>query len=74
MTTITIPRKEYNGLVDKALRYEYFKSILEEDLTAPPSQRSAKLVVKDIEASKRYGSEFVDSLQKGLQRSDYFSA
>lgn len=74
MATITIPKEEYQELVDKAQRYEYFKSMLQEDLFAPPSSRSTKKVIKDIRSSKQYPPEFIESLQTGLQRSDYFTA
>jgi len=72
MTTITIPKKEYEQLVDKALRYEYFQSVLKQDPLAPPSSRSTKEVIKELKATKQYSPEFIASLEKGLRRSDYF--
>jgi hypothetical protein len=72
--TITIPKKDYQELVSKALRYEYFKNVLQEDLLAPPPSRSAQAIVKDMQVAKHYSPAFVSSLEKGLRRSDYFTA
>ena len=40
MATITIPKKEYQELVDKKFRYEMLREIMKEDIFAPPPTRN----------------------------------
>ena len=72
MATITIPKKEYQRLLERALRYEYLRQVLEEDIFAPPPVRNSKVVIKEFRATKRYNQKFLKSLAKGLKRSSYF--
>lgn len=72
MFTITIQKKEYQDLIDKKLRYEYLRSILEEDLFSPPPTRRASEVIKAFRTSKGYNRKFLESLARGLRRSSYF--
>ena len=71
MVTITIPKKEYQRLLDKALRYEYLREILEEDVFASPP-RNSKVIIKEFRKTKQYGQKFLKSLERGLKRSSYF--
>jgi len=71
MVTITIPKKEYQRLLDKAFRYEYLRGVLEEDLLASP-QRNSKVIIKEFRKTKQYNQKFLKSLEKGLKRSSYF--
>ncbi len=72
MTTIRIPKEQYEELVSKALRYDYLRQILVEDIFGPPPTRSAKEVIKEFRATKNYNKEFLDSLARALKRSSYF--
>jgi hypothetical protein len=74
MVTITIPKKEYQKLVEKALRYEYLKQLLEEkkDMFAPPPTRNIKEIIKSFKETGKYSPDFIKSLERGLKRSSYF--
>lgn len=72
--TITIPKKEYQKILEKALRYDYLRQILKEkeDIFAPPPTRDIKKIIKTFKETKLYSPEFLKSLEKGLKRSSYF--
>lgn len=72
METITIPKKEYQKLVDAKLRYEYLRQMVNSDIFAPPPLRNRKTIIKAFETTKRYNAHFLKSLKNGLQRSSYF--
>jgi len=69
---ITIPKKEYQKLLEKSFRYEYFRQILKEDIFLPPSAKDINQIIKEFKATKRYNKKFLDSLAKGLKHSSYF--
>ena len=72
MATISIPKKEYHQLVEKALRYEYIRQLLKEDIFASPPTRNVKRIIGSFERTKLYNKKFLKSLEKGLKRSSYF--
>ena len=72
MSTITIPKKEYQELLDKKLRYEYLKQLLNEDIFAPPRIRSIKKIVDELVMSGQHSRRFIASVERGLKRSRYF--
>ncbi len=72
MATITIPKKEYQELVEKKLRYEYLRQMLEEDIFSPSPTRNIKEIVSTFKKTKKYNQKFLESLKKGLKRSSYF--
>ncbi|MBI2626430.1 MAG: hypothetical protein HYW69_02470 [Candidatus Nealsonbacteria bacterium] len=74
MVTVTIPKKEYQRLAEKALRYEYLRQILEEDIFASPPNKNAKEVAREFKKSGLYSQKFIKSLEGGLRRSSYFRA
>lgn len=74
MVTITIPKKEYRDLVEKKVRYEQLRQIIEGDLFASPPTRSTKEILAGFKATKKYSAKFLKSLEKGLGRSSYFRA
>ncbi len=74
MATITIPKKEYKELVEKKMRYEQLRQIMEGDIYASPPTRSAKEVLAGFKATKKYNDKFLKSLAKGLKRSSHFKA
>lgn len=69
MATITLPKKEYHQLVEKALRYDYLRQLLEEDIFSPPPTRSVKKVIDSFTKTGLYSKEFLKDLEKGLKRS-----
>ncbi|OGF62895.1 hypothetical protein A2662_04525 [Candidatus Giovannonibacteria bacterium RIFCSPHIGHO2_01_FULL_45_33] len=74
MVTVTIPKKEYKELVEKKMRYEQLRQIIEGDLFTSPSTHSTKEVLTGFRATKKYSVKFLKSLEKGLKRSSYFKA
>lgn len=72
MATISIPKKEYNQLVEKALRYDYINHLLKEDIFSSPPSRDIKKIVKAFGKTRLYNNAFLKSLEKGLRRSSYF--
>ena len=72
MVTITIPKKEYQRLSEKALRYEYLRQLLEEDIFASPPSKNTRGVIKEFKKSGIYNQKFLKSLKRGLGRSSYF--
>lgn len=74
MSTVTIPKKEYQNLLDAKLRYEYVRRILEEDIfSSPPTRKSAE-VMRAFRATKKYDPKFLEKLEKGLRHSSHFRA
>ena len=72
MTTITIPQKEYQKLVEKSLRYEYLRQIMEGNVFAPPPVKSVRKVIEEFRKTGLYNKAFLKSLEKGLRQSSYF--
>ena len=72
MPTITIPKQEYKTLVEAKLRYEYLRRGLEDGLFSSPPTRNVKEVIRVFDGTKKYGKEFLQSLEKGLKRSSHF--
>jgi hypothetical protein len=72
--TVIISKKEYQKLLEKALRYEYLRQLLreEEDIFASPPTRKIKEIIKSFRETKLYSPEFLKSLERGLKRSSYF--
>lgn len=71
MTTITISKKEYQGLLDVKLRYEYLRQLMSDDLFSPPPVKSAKSVALSFRKTGKYSQKFLKSLEVGLKRSKY---
>ena len=72
MVTVTIPKKEYQELIEKKLRYEYLHQIMEEDIFSSPPTKNIREIIKGFKATKIYNQRFIKSLGKGLKRSSYF--
>ncbi len=72
MSAITIPKKEYQRLVDKAFRYEYLRQIMEEDIFASPLIRDVEKIIKEFKKTNLYNEKFLKSLEYGLKNSSYF--
>jgi hypothetical protein len=72
MSTITISKKTYKELLEKKLRYERMREVLEEDIFGPPPTRKAKEVVAAFRDIGKYNAGFLKSLERGLRQSSYF--
>ena len=72
MVTVVISKKEYQKLLATALRYEYLRQVLEEDIFLPPPIKDADQIIKKFKTEKKYNKDFLASLRKGLKRSSYF--
>lgn len=71
MSTITIPKKQYQQLLDKALHYEYLRQLMSEDIFSLPPTKNVKEILSAFKETKTYSREFLQSLGKGLRRSSY---
>jgi len=69
MPKITILKRDYQNLLEKAMRYEYLRQILQEDVFSSPPTRNSKEIIKEFNFTKRYNHDFLKSLEKGLKRS-----
>ena len=74
MSTVTIPKKEYQELLDKKLRYEYLRYLLEVNIFESTPTRSRKTMLAELRATKKYNAKFLKTIRKGLARSSYFRA
>lgn len=72
MSTITITKKEYKELLEKKVRYENLKRVMEEDIFSTPPTRDAREILSAFQASRRHNKKFLKSLKRGLERSSYF--
>jgi len=74
MATVTISKRKYDELAEKAMRYEYVQQLLKGDIFSAPPTRSRKSVLKAFRETGKYNQKFLASLEKGLKRSPYFIA
>lgn len=72
MSTVTIPKRTYEDLMNKALRYEYLREVMENDLFSPPPTRNRKEILEAFKTTKKYTPAFLKDLERGLKRSSYF--
>lgn len=72
MNTIAVSKIEYQTLIEKSLRYEYLRQIIEEDIFASPPVKDIDMVIDSFKETKRYNKNFLNSLKKGLKKSSYF--
>jgi len=73
MSNITIPKKEYQQLVEIKFRYENLRNFFVQDIFASPSIKKASDIIKEFKKTKLYNQAFINSLEKGLKRSSYFN-
>ena len=74
MAKITIPKQDYQKLVEKALRYEYIRQAMKEDLFISPPTRNVKKIIEEFKKTGRYNQKFLESLERGLRQSSHFRA
>ena len=73
MSKVLIPKNEYEKLLDAKLRYDFLRRVIEEDIFASPPTRDLKKIMKAFRETKKYNSRFLESLRKGLAKSEYFN-
>lgn len=72
MVTVTIPKRKYEELLEKAMRYEYMWQLLRGDTFSPPPTRNKKKILREFQKTGKYTKKFLESLGKGMSRSSYF--
>lgn len=72
MSTITLPKNEYQDLKKKARAYELILNVIEKDFFSPPPTRDSKKIVSEFKKTGLYNEKFIESLKRGLDRSSYF--
>ncbi|OHA27330.1 MAG: hypothetical protein A3C06_00565 [Candidatus Taylorbacteria bacterium RIFCSPHIGHO2_02_FULL_46_13] len=73
MRTVNLTQTQYEALKDRAEAYERLMSAAKQELFSPPPTRSGKRVIKTLRASGRYSRSFLESLERGIQRSRFFT-
>ena len=73
MNKVTIPKKEYDKLLETKVRYEYIKRAFSsrDDLFASPPTKNPSIVVNAFKKTGLYNKHFLASLEKGLKRSAF---
>ncbi len=72
MTTVTIPKIEYEFLKNRATAYERVLSLAQDELRVSPPTRSRKEILSSLRGTGRYNRKFLASVSKGLRHSSYF--
>ncbi len=72
LQTITIPKREYEELIDVKLRFKYLSQIFKEDIFLPPPTKNVKNVMGEFKKTNLYNQKFLASLENGLKKSTYF--
>ena len=74
--TVTIPKKEYEELLETRTRYDFLRSTIPEedvdDIYAPPPTKDPKVFMEAFRKTGKYNKKFLDGLEKGLSRSSHF--
>ena len=74
MSTITLPKIEYQDLKRKAAMFERIVELAEkDDLFSSPPIRSRGQILGALKKTGKYKPAFLRSLNSGLKRSDYFT-
>mgnify|MGYP006966085312 CR=1 FL=1 len=72
METVTITKKAYKSLTEKAMRYDFLRMVMEKDLFSPPPKNASK-VITEFRKSGLYNEQFITSPANGIKRSAYFN-
>lgn len=72
MADVIISKTKYAQLLEKALRYDYLRQMMKENIFSPPPVKNIKEIVKAFRGTKIYNDKFLESLERGLRRSSYF--
>lgn len=73
MVTITIPKNKYDLLKKKAHAYEVLKKMAARGgFFDIPSTKNKEMIIRGFRRSGKHNEAFIASLERGLERSDYF--
>jgi len=73
MSTVTLPKSEYDVLKAQASAYErLLKAATKESVVTPPTRSKVK-VLNAFKRTKKYNKDFLASLKTGLKRSAFFT-
>ena len=73
MTTVTLPKSEYEMLKAEAQAYErILKALAKESVVTPPTKSRSKIFAV-FEKTGKYNKKFLNSFKKGLKRSTFFT-
>ena len=73
MSTVTLPKSEYEVLKAQASAYErLLKSVVKESIVTPPTRSKSK-VLNAFKKTGKYNKDFLASFNKGLKRSTFFT-
>ena len=74
MDTITVPKAKYKILKEQARAYEEIKRVVAKGgfFDVPSSRKSAE-IIEEFKKTNLYNKRFIDSLRRGLARSDFFA-
>ncbi|MBE2219865.1 MAG: hypothetical protein IAE90_16770 [Ignavibacteria bacterium] len=70
MDTVTISKKEYKKLVSQAKAYEKLAKGFFENVIKDPIDD----VVLDFKKTRKYSSDFIEDLERGLRKSTYIKS
>ena len=59
MVTITIPKSEYQKLTDKALRYDFLRQMLKEDVFSRPPTKNIRITLEEFRKTGKYNEKFL---------------
>lgn len=74
MADVIISKTKYTQLLEKALRYDYLRQMMKENIFAPPPIKNVKKIINAFKGTNIYNDKFLKSLERGLKRSLYFHA
>ncbi len=74
MSNITIPKVEYENLMERATAYGRMMKAAQGTFSLTPPEKSRKKVMADFKKTGKYNQKFLSSLSRGLKRSSYFKA
>ena len=73
MSTITLPRTEYINLKSRAEAFDKMVAEIQPSLLFAPTEKSRKKVITEFSKTKLYNKKFLESLNRGLKRSSFFT-
>jgi len=72
MSTVTLPKSEYEVLKAQASAYErLLKSVVKESVVTPPTRSKSK-ILGAFKKTGKYNKNFLASFKTGLKRSSFF--
>ena len=73
MVKVTIPKTEYNQLLEIKEKYKALKKASIFDLFEKPTTKGTKKIIDEFRSTGLYNEKFLKGLENGLSESSYFS-